>query len=297
MAHFLKPDGAPPAAYTTDNSKAPGFVVKVMVPLNGTLEVALWGGAGLKVTSKNNTVVPTDRITERQSGDLRVLSLFGASAGSTMLETGGSVTLQVGVGIGVAPIGDAQVVLMDGICRATVLAVLADPAVNKIDLKIDRYAINFLHYGMVRKEISSGKIAVRFNPNLTSQTTGFPYAYYHAPTNALNCGFATAPNAAYQGLIVHEATHVACDVSGYSAMSTVTSEVLGYLAQAIFMLEKSPGALLQMDPITSSAQILAEKIQGGAELKSTDLIGLKNAILSSSQYRDKAQKPGYDGVG
>lgn len=296
MAHFLKPDAAPPAPYSIDNKLAPGSLGKITIPPGGTLEVALWGGAGLKVTSKNNTVVPSDRITERPYGDLRILSLYGGSIGSSLLETGGSVTLPVVVGAVAGAMADAAQAALNISCKQTILTALADPAINKIKLSIDGFDINPQSYARVREKIMAGKIEVKYNPRLISSATGNPYAFYHAPTNVLNCGFSSAAAAPRRGLVIHEATHAACDIANDFSMTTVTSEALAYLAQAIFMLEKQPDAPLQEDPIICASQVLAGMIIAGNTLKSDDLKSLRDAIRDSPEYKGKAPTPGYDGV-
>lgn len=296
MAHFLKPDEAPPDPYTIDNRLAPGSLASVIVPLGSSLEVALWGGSGLRVTSKNNSAVPTDRISERQVGDLRILKLYGLNAGSTLLETGGSVTLPVMVGAVAGALRDAAQEVANITLRQAVLATLADPAVSRINLTIDGFTINARSYAQVRDKISAGKVSVKHNPRLINNATGNQYAFYHSPTNVLSCGFATASAAFRQGLILHEATHIACDVANFSAMSTVTSEVLAYIAQAMFMLEKIPNAPIQADPIICSAQVLAGMIRDGKQLKPVDFRSLREAIQNSPEYSGKAATPGYNGV-
>lgn len=296
MAHFLKPVEAPPECYTVDNKLAPGSLARVTIPTGGSLEVALWGGASLHVSSNNNPVVPSDRITERQVDDLRVLKLYGVSSGSAILQTGGSVTLPITVG---AVAGLAQPLLQqakDVAAKGAALAALADPAINKIQLSIDGFTISSSSYAQVRQKINSGSIQVKFNSRLSNGPNGYPYAFYHAPTNVLNLGFSTATTAPRKGLIVHEATHAACDIVPYSSMTTVTSEVLAYIAQAIFMLEKDPFPEVQADPIICCAQVLAGMIKSGSQLKVSDLKSLRDAISSSPEYSGKAARPGYDGV-
>jgi hypothetical protein len=90
MAHFVKPPGSGSEGYDADNNGAPGSLWRVRVPLRGTRTVALWGGAGLKVTSNNPTVVPNDRLKElAPAGDLRVFELYGASAGGSWIDVWG----------------------------------------------------------------------------------------------------------------------------------------------------------------------------------------------------------------
>lgn len=101
MAHFEKPAGTLAAAYDIDNKLAPGSVWRMRVPVDGRAEIALYGGDGLWVHSNNAGVVPEDKISERPSAGRRILSLFGRSVGTSMVDVGqnGSpwATLQVQV--------------------------------------------------------------------------------------------------------------------------------------------------------------------------------------------------------
>lgn len=96
MAHFTVPPGARPAPYQVDNKIAPGSVWRLQIPLFYSLEVALYGGAGLWVKSNNPGVVPQWQASqERVSGDLRILPLFGRDVGVSMIETGAGGSLWV----------------------------------------------------------------------------------------------------------------------------------------------------------------------------------------------------------
>jgi hypothetical protein len=96
MANFLMPPGAQVGAYDVDNSLAPGSVWRARIPRLRSLEIALYGGAGLWVRSNNPGVVPQWQANqERMSGDLRILPLFGRSAGVSMIETGAGGTVWV----------------------------------------------------------------------------------------------------------------------------------------------------------------------------------------------------------
>jgi len=295
MAHFLKPDGAPPTGYTIDNKICPGSLGKVMIPLNGSLEVALWGGAGLRVKSSDDSIVPSNRITERPVRDLRVLKLYGVCTGTAVLETGGSVTLPLAVGA-VRGVGQSATALASDMqCRDSVVATLKDAAIGQINLTIDGFTITPASYAQVRDKITGGGIKVRFDPSLVNGATGNPSALYHAPSNTLSCGFTVAQAAPRRGLIVHEATHAACDIANYAGMSLVTSEAIAYIAQAIFMREKAPNTPYQADPIMLAAQVLADCLKAGRQLKPIDLQNLRQAIQSSPEYSGKPA-PGYDGV-
>jgi putative chitinase len=88
MAHFLKPPGAKDAGYDVDHRLAPGSVWRVQVLVRGSRKIALWGGAGLRVRSNNNDVVPNSGISEETVGQLRVIKIPGRLLGTSMLEVG-----------------------------------------------------------------------------------------------------------------------------------------------------------------------------------------------------------------
>jgi GH24 family phage-related lysozyme (muramidase) len=102
MAHFLRPAGVGPVGYDVDNKLAPGSVWRMQIPVGGTRSIALYGGAGLKVTSNNPTVV-ADNFTDRQSGDLRVLTLSGGTLGTSMLEVRQGAQLWLALQVQVVP--------------------------------------------------------------------------------------------------------------------------------------------------------------------------------------------------
>src|SRR4051812_36801932 len=87
MAHFLIPSGAAPLPYDVDGKAAPGSVWRMSVPLGGSAEIGLFGGAGLLVRSNNTGTVPSS-FAERSSGNIRILKLQGSAVGTAMIEAG-----------------------------------------------------------------------------------------------------------------------------------------------------------------------------------------------------------------
>lgn len=88
MAHFVKPQGSAGSSFTVDNRLAPGSVSKVTLSAGERLFVGLWGGDDLWARSTNSQVAVYDSFNDGYIGDVRVLSLFGASVGSCTLEVG-----------------------------------------------------------------------------------------------------------------------------------------------------------------------------------------------------------------
>jgi hypothetical protein len=101
MAHFLKPPGADGAGYDVDGKLAPGSVWRMQIPSGQSRGIAIWGANGLWARSNNPPVVPNDGFKARTLGDLRILTLVGASPGTSMLEVGDGpkawISLQVQV--------------------------------------------------------------------------------------------------------------------------------------------------------------------------------------------------------
>jgi predicted chitinase len=93
MAHFLKPPTATPtvkltAGYDVDNRLAPGSVWRIQVLVGGSRKVALWGGAGLRIRSNNDDVVPNSELSEESIPQLRLIKIPGKTLGTSMLEVG-----------------------------------------------------------------------------------------------------------------------------------------------------------------------------------------------------------------
>lgn len=113
MAHFMSPPDGDFGEYDIDNRLAVGSVWRMKVAISGAgSEVALWGGAGLKVRSNNPEVVGNP-LPERAADGLRVLRMAGRRVGTTMVEAGMDsgppwVSLQVQVVQELAPVGNGD---------------------------------------------------------------------------------------------------------------------------------------------------------------------------------------------
>jgi predicted chitinase len=60
----------------------------MQVLVGGSRKIALWGGAGLRIRSNNNDVVPNSEISEESTRELRLIKIPGRSLGTSMLEVG-----------------------------------------------------------------------------------------------------------------------------------------------------------------------------------------------------------------
>ena len=122
MAHFCRPPGVPNRAglgYDVDGKLAPDSIWRMQIPVGDSRDVALWGGRDLWVRSNNPIVVPTNSIRTRMVGDLKILTLEGRTAGTSMLQAGLGSALWVFLQV--------QVTLSDG----------TTPGTNKEPAKID----------------------------------------------------------------------------------------------------------------------------------------------------------------
>src|SRR5262245_25513586 len=102
MSWFVIPRGGFPGSYDVDNKLGPGSVWRMRLPVQMTCDIALYGGMFLSIKSNNPTVVPNDGFKERVSGDLRILTMTGLTAGTAMLEASelGSVKVSLQVRVG-----------------------------------------------------------------------------------------------------------------------------------------------------------------------------------------------------
>ena len=188
-------------------------------------------------------------------------------------------------------------VINDGAARQAVLDALADPALGRINFRVNGFSISPQHYAKVREKVESGAIAVAFDGKLVNPRTGLPFCMYRVDSNTMTLGFNAAKGPNERALVVHEAVHAACDVANYATMITVESEIMAYVAQAIFLTVKLGSLGLQQDRIISDSQLLAEIILGGRALAPNDLISITQAIATHPDYLGKAfLRVGYDGV-
>jgi hypothetical protein len=91
MPHFCRPPGVPNRpglGYDVDGKLAPDSIWRMQVPVGDSRDVALWGGRDLWVKSNNPNVIPSETISTRMAGDLKLITLTGKSVGYTILDAG-----------------------------------------------------------------------------------------------------------------------------------------------------------------------------------------------------------------
>ena len=188
-------------------------------------------------------------------------------------------------------------VVNDGAAKQAVLDA-GRPGVARINFRINGFAITPRHYAKVREKVESGAISVAFDGSFRSPRTGLPFCIYRTDEDKMTLGFNSASGPNGRALIIHEATHAACDAANYSAMITIESEIMWCrFAQAIFLIVKLGNLPLQADPIIADSQLLADIILGGRMLTPTDLFSITQSILKHPDYIGKATlQVGYNGV-
>lgn len=301
MAHFMKPPSAPSGDYDVDNKLAPGSVSGMRIPLGEARDIVLWGGGGLYVHSESPDVayVIDDSELQSESKDSYILSLCGYSLGTCQVQARLKQTVWLSLSVEVvAIVGSLSGPVLNLSARRSVLGALADPSVKKINLTVDGFSIIPENYERVRDAIIRGSITVRYNRSLKNPRSGLPYGRYTPSLDILELGFSSAPSAKAIGVIIHEATHAACDIEKFDSMTITTSEILAYVAQAIVMRTKSPDAAFEEDPVVASSQPLAEIVLSGRQLSDDILKSIRKAIEDHPDYSSNASgsKMPYDGV-
>jgi hypothetical protein len=136
------------------------------------------------------------------------------------------------------------------VAKQTVLSVLRDPAIERINFVIGGYEIRPRLYERVR-----GAVDGLFGPHI--EVVANPHqadaAWYDSDANRLSLRSVLAETDTRKALIVHEATHAGCDLLNYHQMRTDTSEAAAYIAQCIFLRQKTSAAdLAAGNRLTSS---------------------------------------------
>jgi len=188
-------------------------------------------------------------------------------------------------------------VVQDGAAKRAVLEALADPTLGRINFRIRGFEISPVLFARVKAKVEAGGIGVAFNDSLRNPRTGLPFCVYKVDANRMTLGFNSAAGLNERALVIHEATHAACDVALYSAMTTVDSEIMAYIAKAIFLTVKLGSLPFQADAIIANSQILADIVLSGRPLSPNDLISITQAIFQHPDYAGTAaMRVGYDGV-
>jgi hypothetical protein len=117
----------------------------------------------------------------------------------------------------------------DELAKRRVLAILAEPAVQRIHFSMGLYLwVTPGDYQAVAEGIRNGKIQVKANLALNTS------ALYHFGPNIIEFN----PNTATDGLIVHECTHAAFDIRKLT-LTVAEDEGACYVAQHIYRLLKT----------------------------------------------------------
>jgi len=123
-----------------------------------------------------------------------------------------------------------------------VLEVLELEAVANIHFVWESYAITPDMYGRVAELIRDGRIEVH------GGASGRPSSYYSSD-DSMAFAFEEATSIPQQAMVIHEATHAACDAGSYSSMNLGDSECMAYLAQCTlaYQLDSDPGTNRLLD--------------------------------------------------
>lgn len=117
--------------------------------------------------------------------------------------------------------------------RSTILRVLNDDRIKKVNFYISLYKITNDFYDDVRRAIKEDRIAVVYEDGL-----GHDMAEYDPANNSIHVGFTHTSRSMLQALIVHECTHAACDLKRFVFMDRIVAEMTAYIAQAMFFAAK-----------------------------------------------------------
>ncbi len=128
------------------------------------------------------------------------------------------------------------------VAQRTVATVLEDPAIQRINFVIGGFEIRPPLYQLVHDAITSvigRRVEVLCNPNQRND------AWYDSDHNQFSLKSVFARPTTKQALIVHEATHAGCDLRNDHHMRVDTSEAAAYIAQCIYMRQKTRPADLR----------------------------------------------------
>jgi hypothetical protein len=178
-----------------------------------------------------------------------------------------------------------KVTVHDRAATATVLTTLRDAAVRRIQFRYSIINVNYLWYRAVAQAIQSGRITVWFEPRLSS--TG----EYDIRGNRLLLKYTQANSISRKMVIVHEATHAACDIRRQH-LGVLASESLAYLAGAMYnrWTVNNIEARRVRNRNASTDRILSAAWQLSGMLLAGHRVSLQNCIPLFSSL---ARHPGY----
>ena len=187
----------------------------------------------------------------------------------------------------------------DEVARRSVLNVLADPKLSRIDFTYRSYRVNWRLLIAVANRIIDRIIDVRYDSTLKNA------AEYDYGDDVMFLRFKSGLSETQRALVVHEAVHAGLDVKKAGDLDGSEAEAAAYLAQAIYaMAIFPPGDVLIdsdafMQAIFDRAWHVAEQLAAGKKFSelSLEMYALESAVASSPKYKKTAGKPsGYDGV-
>lgn len=301
MAHFLKPYYEPSGDYDVDSKLAPYSVSSMRIPIGGSRDILLWGGGGLSLSSDDFKIVPDEALRRRRATsekDTEIVTLVGRCMGTCKLEARLKRDLWLSLSIEVIGAEKIGTAVLNLNAKEATLAALQDPSVEKIKFTVDGFSISPENYEEVNDAIVSGSITVRYDGSLKNPQTGLPYCQYNPLSDILTVGFGSSASANTRAIIIHEATHAACDIDIFTSMTNTTSEILAYIAQTIVMTTYFPEALpIQSDPIIAASQPLATIVLSGGSLGNDKLTYIRKAIQNHPMYSSTARENcRWDGV-
>jgi hypothetical protein len=189
--------------------------------------------------------------------------------------------------------------MSDDVARASLLAVLADPAISRINFRVGSVAITPHLFGRVALAVRGGHIGVRHVPTLVSA------GIYNSTENRFYLRRETLSTTEARALVVHEACHAGFDIARATQMRTITSEAAGYIAQCVYARAKTSDPettrLYSDDPrkdrVFEIAWRLAGVILSGRTPPESDIEVLRQAVLRHPDYSSAGQGvAGFDGV-
>lgn len=183
--------------------------------------------------------------------------------------------------------------------RTLVRSVLARPEVKKISFTLGGLQTGPSSFELIGENLLNGKIDVVHDAKM-----GANAAKYRFTANKLFLGFkASGATADNEALIVHEAVHMACDLSAVSVKVGV-DEAAGYVAQCLYFYYKNEEVLSKpdvspsfADPILKEAWPVAMKARTTKVLADEEIKALLKAISKHHLYaKTHSVMKHYDGV-
>ena len=184
--------------------------------------------------------------------------------------------------------------------KSTVLDVLSDQAVEKIEFGLSTWTVKPQLYRAVAEAIRTDKIAVIHDPDLRKINRG---GVYVGTYDMLGVAAATIQGSGHrrlmaEQLIIHECTHAGFDFYAHRRMTHLEGEAAAYVAGCLYIVAKVDGAgqnadtyrLDSPDPATrkimQSALAIAKNTYYGRRMPQQLYRDLEAGLRQSPVYRD-----------